>query len=462
MPMRKGKPVKFILISILIHLGILSGIDVLPIPTRVIPKEPPVIPVQTVLIEEETEEGFAPGEPVLAKTGFSKDALVAKAQTAKGTRGLHPIEDFPGPIPRQGSFEPSVNVQKSPTPGVLPPGQKGKGVESRRAVRPSVSPSLELPAVRPSASDQALPLPMEEPKTLTEAKEGGIPVYSETLEKSSAPLGRNRPHPEFVPDLPPIPTVESPVLPEEKEMVLAQRGSPELEANTSSPLSPSRESKKVRTSLGQGPRIKPLSEKLGAFDPLIEGLQDEGAFVEAGQGFSVVLLLDTSGSVKGQPLEGIKRSAIEFVSLMRDMDRCAVMTFNDAAGLLVSFTSNKDRIKREIRELRVEGQNTVLFDALDRAVLLLKAEEDNKRFVVLFSDGKDEGSQSTLDEVIKRARGSQISIFSVGYSRVEKTHLTNLEGLSARTGGIFAEAPHFQEIVELFKAARKHKKKKEV
>ena len=87
--------------------------------------------------------------------------------------------------------------------------------------------------------------------------------------------------------------------------------------------------------------------------------------------------------------------------------------------------------------------------------------DDHDGVVELNSDGKDEGSQLTLREVVSRARKSKIAVFCVGYSRVEKRYLEALEGISQETGGIFAEAPHFGEIVELFKVARDVKGKKE-
>lgn len=62
---------------------------------------------------------------------------------------------------------------------------------------------------------------------------------------------------------------------------------------------------------------------------------------------------------------------------------------------------------------------------------------------------------------VSRARRLEISVFCVGYSRIEKGYLRNLESISLKTGTIFAEAPHFREIVELFKVAMGWKRKKE-
>jgi Mg-chelatase subunit ChlD len=195
-------------------------------------------------------------------------------------------------------------------------------------------------------------------------------------------------------------------------------------------------------------------QQITPLDPLTRRFKNKRTFPGVGQDFVMLLVIDTSGSVKGPPLAGIKRSAVEFVDLLGDTDRCAIMTFNDEASLIVPFMSDKARLRSEIAGLQPKGRNTVLFDALDRAFVLLKREKEKQRFVVLFSDGKDEGSRLTSGEVIGKARKSQISVFCLGYSQIEREYLGTLEALSQETGGLFAEAPHFQEIVELFRAAK--------
>jgi Mg-chelatase subunit ChlD len=456
---RKSKLTQCLLLSFLIHVLILIGIDAYLIPTPGKPEWRELIPVDMVIVEEEEPP---PSSPTFREAAVSKDALVAKAQPAMGTASANPLEDLPGPVPKEGTFKPSLNAEQAPTLGALPVGKEGKAVESERVVSRSLNPPMRLPTTSPSTSDQSPLLRPEEPRALTEAEKGGVPDYSTTLQKVTAPLGRNRPHLEFVSDLPPIPTVSSPVLPEEREMVPARKEeSREPDVGRSRTLRPLRAVKGTERKIVRSRRDTPLPEKPVPLEPLMTHFKKRGTFAGTEKGFSVVLVLDTSGSVKGLPLEGIKKSAMEFVSLLRETDRCGVITFNDEARLVIPFTSDKNRLKQGIAELMTHGKNTVLFDALDKAYVLLKKEKDRRRFVVLFSDGKDEGSRSNLHKVIKRAQRSRISVFCLGYSRIEKRYLGTLESISQSTGGIFAEAPHFREIVELFRAARYVKDKRE-
>jgi uncharacterized protein YegL len=294
---------------------------------------------------------------------------------------------------------------------------------------------------------------MEEGRVLTEADTGGIPVAAAKSEKITVPIGKNRPHPTWVVDLPPIPTVGSPTLPEQKEMMLAEETA-DLYAASFARFSPMR-NVRSRQPLFQGQRDAQSPPPIDFLEPLMPSSEEHVPLLADDRDASMLLVVDTSGSVKGAPLDGIKQSAAAFVDLLRETDRCALITFNDQARLLVPFTGDRSWLHEEIGGLQPEGRNTVLFDALDLAFDLLKKERDKVRFVLLFSDGKDEGSRSTPEGIVRRARDLRISVFCVGYSRVEKGYLETLEEISQQTGGIFAEAPRFEEIAELFRTARK-------
>ncbi len=89
-----------------------------------------------------------------------------------------------------------------------------------------------------------------------------------------------------------------------------------------------------------------------------------------------------------------------------------------------------------------------------KASSIIEKENRENKFVVLFSDGKDEGSHSSLSEVIKETRGSGVSVLSVGYSRVEKQFLDIMRMLAGKTGGLFVYAPQFHDVLTMYRTSR--------
>jgi hypothetical protein len=77
---------------------------------------------------------------------------------------------------------------------------------------------------------------------------------------------------------------------------------------------------------------------------------------------------------------------------------------------------------------------------------------------VLFSDGKDEGSRSSLDQVVNALKAVKISVLAVGFTRVEQNYLDILRRIADETGGVFVQTPEFQDILTLYKSASQETK----
>jgi len=168
---------------------------------------------------------------------------------------------------------------------------------------------------------------------------------------------------------------------------------------------------------------------------------------------SFILLVDTSGSVKGDPLQGIKASVVEFISLMGKHDRVGLMTLNDSPQLISDFTSKDEHLKHQVNGLKTAGKLTVLYDALLAATRLLEQESSKHLNIVLFSDGKDEGSRADLDQVLVSLKKSNISVLGVGYTRVAEKHLEVMRRIAHGTGGVFVRTPEFRDMLTLYKTA---------
>jgi Ca-activated chloride channel family protein len=188
--------------------------------------------------------------------------------------------------------------------------------------------------------------------------------------------------------------------------------------------------------------------------PLGSNIETALPVLGSDEGVAFLFVLDTSGSVKGVPFERFKESAWKFIELMGANDRGGIMTFDDSAQLVVPPVSERQLLRQEINKIQIRGRLTVLYDALTLAVDLIKRENRKSSFLIVFSDGKDEGSRSTLQEVIHKIRLSEVSVLCVGYSRVETEYLDILRTIAAETGGVFADAPLFHDLVALYETAQ--------
>ena len=130
--------------------------------------------------------------------------------------------------------------------------------------------------------------------------------------------------------------------------------------------------------------------------------------------FGVVLAIDTSDSMRGRPLSAAVAAAREFVRHRVPEQPVAVMTFAGTVDVLVGFTTDPVAIDRALDAVARGGRGTLLLDAADRAVELIRAAGMTSGSAVLISDGADWGSRASLDEVASAAREAGARMYGVG------------------------------------------------
>jgi len=135
----------------------------------------------------------------------------------------------------------------------------------------------------------------------------------------------------------------------------------------------------------------------------------------------IMLVVDTSGSMEGDKLTMVKAGLETFLMRILPEDRLGLITFDSSARVVVpmaALSESRIPLQRAIGEMRAQGK-TALFDALELARAELEAlppsEDERIRAIVLLSDGADNASLITLEELRQRFDETGISIFPVAY-----------------------------------------------
>ncbi len=140
----------------------------------------------------------------------------------------------------------------------------------------------------------------------------------------------------------------------------------------------------------------------------------------------VYLVLDTSGSMNGEPMNAAKKGAAQFIREMQKQDEIAVIAFSSTPNLLKPLSKVADvgePLAQQVEALFANG-NTALYDA---AIASLDAIDKHKKDakeprlygVVILSDGKDTSSKNKLSDLLDRLPASESAegtrIFTVAY-----------------------------------------------
>ncbi len=172
--------------------------------------------------------------------------------------------------------------------------------------------------------------------------------------------------------------------------------------------------------------------------------------------FSVVVMLDTSGSMTGT-IDLLQAAAEQFVIRLLPDDRGMVGAFNDKIQFpLGDFTGDRDDLVGALKDVDF-GNPTRLYDAIDASLDQLKR-VSGRRVVLVFTDGDDTASRIGMGKVLDRARTEESMIYAIGLEsvyfngaqQVRSRPDRGLRKLAEETGGGYFELKRTDELGPTF------------
>ena len=178
-------------------------------------------------------------------------------------------------------------------------------------------------------------------------------------------------------------------------------------------------------------------------------------FQSENQPITVVVMLDTSGSMTGS-IQLLKAAAEQFIVRLLPEDKAAVGAFNDKIELSAQFSNDRDQLVTEVRDLDF-GNGTRLFDGIAEGLNQLQG-VDGRKVVLVFTDGDDTSSRVGRGTVMDRARAEEVMIYAIGlqseYFDGQRTVRSKpdsaLRRLADETGGGYFELKQTSDLGPTF------------
>lgn len=164
--------------------------------------------------------------------------------------------------------------------------------------------------------------------------------------------------------------------------------------------------------------------------------------ISADKPINIALIIDHSGSMSigwptvkdiynilvndakyVSPLDYAKKSASLFTSSFNfDKDNIGVVAFGSTVDLDISPVNDSSKILAAIDSIEIDGA-TAYFDGLMAGINQLKNRE-GINIIVSLTDGAENSSESTLEEVILTSNKYNIPIYTIGLGMVQKDTLS--------------------------------------
>jgi Ca-activated chloride channel family protein len=168
------------------------------------------------------------------------------------------------------------------------------------------------------------------------------------------------------------------------------------------------------------------------------------SFVLQESPFASVVLLDTSGSMESRLSLG-RSAAIRFLDGLRAEDVAAVFRFDTKVEQVQDFSGGRD-LAPVAYGIRARGMTT-LNDAIIEAAKVLANRTEQRKAIVVLSDGVDTYSKSSAGKALESALAVGASIYAVDMSPSDGAVLKNshsaavLKNFAEKTGGRFVATP---------------------
>ncbi|MEX2227430.1 MAG: VWA domain-containing protein [Dehalococcoidia bacterium] len=138
--------------------------------------------------------------------------------------------------------------------------------------------------------------------------------------------------------------------------------------------------------------------------------------LDASLSLGVVLIIDVSGSMEGEPLAAAKAAATAFVRQLDPADEAALLAFQDDVQLVIDFTTDREALVAGIDGLVAAGA-TSLYEAVQAGVFAARSSQAPRQAIVMLSDGQNDTLTSDATEAgsLDSARGAGVPVFAIGF-----------------------------------------------
>jgi Ca-activated chloride channel homolog len=127
---------------------------------------------------------------------------------------------------------------------------------------------------------------------------------------------------------------------------------------------------------------------------------------------SIGVIFDLSGSMSNK-VGKAKEAALQFFKTANPQDEFFLVSFNERAELMSTFTNSVEDLQSRLLTLSAKGR-TALLDAIYLGLSEMKTARNAKRALLIISDGGDNNSRYNEKDIKRLVREADTQLYSVG------------------------------------------------
>jgi tight adherence protein B len=165
---------------------------------------------------------------------------------------------------------------------------------------------------------------------------------------------------------------------------------------------------------------------------------------------AVALVIDTSGSMKGQTRADAIAAATTFVQGTQSNDSLGVYAFGSKPYISVALPADSSSAAAGLANLATDPKpGTAIYGGVKEAADALAATHADRKAIVLLTDGSSDHDTASIDGAVSSAKAAHAAIYAVGIEGSTNGQAA-LETLARDSGGQFLQATNRQALIDAY------------
>lgn len=189
----------------------------------------------------------------------------------------------------------------------------------------------------------------------------------------------------------------------------------------------------------------------GTTDTTIIGSITFNKLNNEGSHIAVASTLDYSGSMSSSNIQDMEDAVTYFINLKENNDYMEIIKFASTVQVMTDFTNDPDALIQGVLEPANVGTYTAFYDAVQQGIydcdLFVNSRTGFMPAIIGFTDGGDNNSSISIDDLVSYAQGQQIPVYCLGFG---DPNTTMMNYLANETGGRYYYTPDPTELQDLY------------
>ena len=186
----------------------------------------------------------------------------------------------------------------------------------------------------------------------------------------------------------------------------------------------------------------------------LNGKQNVYPFSMKTEPIDYTILISNNGIMEGEPLDFQKTAVIQFVDYMQKGETLSLYTIGDDAVPVFENLQKEEIDTAVINSIGISEVQPRIYDSLLNVLRKLDTTTTSRKVVIIISDGRDQDSRFSKDQLDAVLNEKSIPIYSVGIKIISSAGLSALNQISELTSGTYIYSQKLKNIPDNLKTIR--------